>query len=77
MLYLTIGNFCLGQLVKDALKLTDHLEIWDKPNTVKVGSFNSLILPNLQAKYNTLWVHYINNFQTKLRSYCTFKTKWT
>ena len=65
--------FSWSKGLKAILNLIDKNDIWNKPNIITYNNFNNLILSNLKSVYGTLWVNHINNYQSKLRSYCTFK----
>jgi exonuclease III len=63
--------------IKSILNLTDNSNIWDKPNILNASCISRLILCNLHDKYDNYWMHHINNFQPKLRSYCIFKQNFS
>lgn len=69
--YTTIFSWSSG--IKSILQVTNRLDIWDKPNIIRPSKFNDIINSKLQLTYSNLWVNQINNFQSKLRSYCLFK----
>ena len=70
------GTFSWSSGINKLLKLINRLDIWYKPNIITPGNFNDTILCNLRLVYSNLWLNNINNYQPKLRSYCTFKKEF-
>jgi hypothetical protein len=73
-----VKYFTWSNGIKTICKLTDNIDIWDQPNILHKTSVMKTVSSCLSAVYNinNEWYFQISTIQTKLRTYCTFKTQF-
>ncbi len=73
---LSSNNFSWSTGILNVLKVIDKHDIWNRPTLMNKANFNISIIDNLKSVYDNSWVKMINH-QTKLRTYCQFKSSFS